>query len=101
MGMVNQDGTHELAVCTFSSTFQVLGDLEIITTKKGYLGGLISAGSSVEVHELPPTWTQSDTDALNNYMLVVCLNDLSMEWTQQGPVKLPDLPQSRSDVVVV
>lgn len=95
------DGTHDLAVCTVSATFQVLGDLEIITTNTKYLGGLISGGSSTRVIELPPAWTVNDTDALNNYMIVECLNDLSQTWTAQGPVQLPDLPPAREGILIV
>merc|ERR1712045_313322 len=87
------DGTHDLAVCTVSSTFQVYGDLEVITTTTKYLGGLVPGGSSVEIHANPPAWTENDTSALNNFMIAECLNDLSQTWTQQGPVKLPDMPQ--------
>merc|ERR1739845_236622 len=89
---VRDDQTIDLAVCTVAATFQVLGDLEVVTTHTKYMGGLIDGGSSVSIHALPPAWTANDTAALNNYMNVECLNDLSQQWTKQGPVRLPDLP---------
>merc|ERR1712228_65409 len=97
----NQDGTHDIAVCAVGATFQVLGDIEVITTNTQYLGGLIQGGSQTKEIKYPPAWTTSDTDALNNYMIVECLNDLSQTWTGQGPVQLPDLPQPKVEVVVV
>ena len=86
------DGFVDLAICTNSATFQVLGDLEVITTKKSYLGGLISGGSSVSMHAEPPAWTGNDTDALNEFMNVQCLNDLAVNHLKLPPVKLPNLP---------
>jgi hypothetical protein len=88
----HSDGTHDLAICTVLADFEVEGLLEVITTTTKWLGGLIQF-TSTETHRLPPVWSSDDTSALNNFMMVECLNDLSLTWTKQGPVKLPDVSQ--------
>jgi hypothetical protein len=75
----NNDTTINMALCTVGANFQVEGDLEIITTTKGYFGNTISGGSSIDVKRLPPTWNINDTYALNNYMITMCQSDLAQQ----------------------
>ena len=75
----NTDTTIDMALCSVGATFQVEGDLEIITTTKRFFGYAIPSGSRIDVKSLPPTWTANDTYALNNYMITICQSDLAQQ----------------------
>jgi hypothetical protein len=78
-----------LGLCTIGATFQVEGDLEIITTHHKFLGGLFSGGSTVKVNRMPPVWTKNDSYAVNEYMHYECASELAQKW---GHKAFPPLP---------
>ena len=78
-----------IGLCTIGATFQVEGDLEIITTRHKYLGGLFSGGSTIKVNRMPPVWTRNDSDAVNEYMHYECASELAQKWGHKPFAPLP------------
>merc|ERR1712096_382679 len=83
------DNTFNVGLCTIGASFQVEGDLEIITSKKSYFGGIIPGGSTVTIHRMPPEWSTNDSFVVNNYMHYLCARDLAQKW---GLKPFPPLP---------
>jgi len=83
------DNKFNLGLCTIGATFQVEGDLEIITTHHKFLFGLFEGGSTVKVNRMPPVWTRNDSAAVNEYMHYECASELAQKWGHQPFAPLP------------
>ena len=83
------DNKFNLGLCTIGATFQVEGDLEIITTHHKFLFGLFEGGSTVKVNRMPPVWTRNDSAAVNEYMHYECASELAQKWGHQPFPPLP------------
>jgi hypothetical protein len=70
--IMDQDGYVDLAYCYIDATFQTLGDIEEITTKKELFFGLFDGSTTVEEKVLPPHWSMKDTETVDNYFSLVC-----------------------------